>query len=158
MEELTNLLHRAYADLAQMGLRYTATHQDVATTRSRVAGGECFVLVDGARLVGTIVLRPSVGAASKVAWYQRPEVATFGQFGVDPAYQRRGLGRCLLDHVQRQARELGARELALDTSDRAAHLIALYERWGFRIVDEVQWAETNYRSVVMSRPISLKDD
>ncbi|MAE72356.1 MAG: hypothetical protein CME06_18040 [Gemmatimonadetes bacterium] len=41
--ELTRLLHRAYADLARQGLRYVATHQDLETTRNRVAEGDCFV-------------------------------------------------------------------------------------------------------------------
>jgi hypothetical protein len=60
----------------------------------------------------------------------------------------------MVDVADRRARELGARELALDTADQAAHLIGLYAHWGFRIVDEAQWDGPNYRSVIMSRCLS----
>ncbi len=48
----------------------------------------------------------------------------------------------------------GAAEIALDTAVPAAHLIALYERRDYRIVDRYDWDETNYESVIMSRPVS----
>ena len=34
--DLTHLLHRAYARLAAMGLRYMATHQSEQVTRERI--------------------------------------------------------------------------------------------------------------------------
>jgi hypothetical protein len=50
--ELTELLHRAYAGLLAMGLRFTATHQDADETARRIAGGECYVAVHDGRLAG----------------------------------------------------------------------------------------------------------
>lgn len=38
-EELTGLLHRAYAELGAQGLNFTAVDQDVEVTRERAAGG-----------------------------------------------------------------------------------------------------------------------
>jgi hypothetical protein len=59
MEELTALLHRAYADLGAMGLNYTAVDQSAEVTRLRIAGGRGFVAIDRAgRIVGTIVFYP----------------------------------------------------------------------------------------------------
>ena len=57
----------------------------------------------------------------------------------------------LLDFVEARARESGARELALDTAVGAKHLIDMYLRKGYRLVDKVDWPETNYLSVVMSK-------
>ena len=37
------------------------------------------------------------------------------QIGVDPAVRRRGIGRALLEAVEREATELGAQQVALDT-------------------------------------------
>lgn len=37
--ELTSLLHRAYARLAQMGLNYTAVDQSPDVTARRIEGG-----------------------------------------------------------------------------------------------------------------------
>jgi len=147
---LTELLHRAYAPLAAAGLRYVATHQSVEVTAQRIAGKECFVAVADDGLVGTILLAPP-GRAGGCAYYERPGVATFHQFAVDPEWQGRGVGGLLLDTVEARAQELGASELALDTAEGAHELIARYERRGFRLVALVDWSETNYVSVILAK-------
>jgi GNAT superfamily N-acetyltransferase len=150
VEELTDLLHHAYLELAEMGFRYWATHQSVDDTRRRVGGAECWVALLDGRLVGTITLRPCAKARG-CPFYDRPEVAVFSQFAVEPGLQRLGVGSRLLDLVERRARKTGASELALDTAERAEHLITLYEKRGYRCVGNVDWDKTNYRSVVMSK-------
>jgi hypothetical protein len=55
--------------------------------------------------------------------------------------------------VTDRARELGAREIALDTAEPATHLVSWYTRLGFRFVEHWQWSYTNYRSVVLSRAL-----
>jgi GNAT superfamily N-acetyltransferase len=104
-------------------------------------------------LVGTIVwVRPSED--EDVAYYRLPHVAHFGQFGVDPDHRHQGVGGRLLAQVEGQARSGGFLELALDTSEYAHHLIALYERLGFAIVDRHDWRpNVNYPSVIMAKPL-----
>jgi hypothetical protein len=87
-------------------------------------------------------------------YYDRPGVASFHQFAVDPDLQGDRIGRRLLDLVEDRAAATGATEIALDTAVPATHLIAMYERRGYRIVDRVDWDETNYVSVIMARPAS----
>lgn len=43
---LTSFLHRAYAELGQRGLNFTAVDQDVETTLWRASRGRCWVAVD----------------------------------------------------------------------------------------------------------------
>jgi len=150
MAELTELLRRAYRRLADLGLRYMATWQSEDVTRSRAAAGSCLVAVHGGRLAGTIVLEPSAPHLGN-AWYRRPEVMTFHQLGVLPELQGRGIGAALLERVRVEALRAGARELALDTAEPAAHLITLYTRLGYRSVDHETGPDVNYRSVIMSR-------
>ncbi len=147
---LTSLLHRAYAKLAAMGLNFVATSQDVDTTRERIEGAECFVAEMDGRIVGTIVFRDRSRTAG-CAWYDREDVASFGQFGVEPGLQGSGVGARLLAHVEERAKETGANELALDTAEPATHLIDYYSRHGYRIVDRVKWDVVNYSSVIMSK-------
>jgi len=150
--ELTALLHRAYASLAEMNLHFVATKQDVETTRARIAGAECYVAVLDGRVVGTIVFRPCARTGG-CEWYDRPEVASFGQFGVEPTLQGLGIGTALLDHVESRARDLGAKEIALDTAEPAQHLIEYYGRHGYRIVGKEKWDIVNYSSVIMSKAL-----
>src|SRR6187549_1812688 len=88
LETLTDLLNRAYAPLAAMGFRYLATHQDVSTTRRRTAKGECYLVLEGAVIVGTILLIPPSARAPYCAWYDREDVAVLSQFAVEPQLQR----------------------------------------------------------------------
>lgn len=153
LHALTDLLHRAYAPLLKRGMRFVASWQDPDQTRRRCAAGETWLAVAGLRVVGTVTLMPP-GRERGSPWLKRPDVALFGQFAVEPAWQGRGIGGRLMDHVERRAREMGAAHLALDTSEHATELIATYERRGFGFVEHVQWDATNYRSVVMSRPLA----
>lgn len=150
--ELTELLHRAYRRLGDMGLRYFATHQTEEQTLSRVRSGRCFVAERDGRVVGTITMYRK-REMEQPTWYRRDGVAYFGQFGVEPELQGTGIGNLLLAHVERVAQDEGIEELALDTAEPATHLIEYYSRHGYRPVDTVQWRDVNYRSVVMSKTL-----
>ncbi len=50
---------------------------------------------------------------------------------------------------------MGASQVALVTSEQATDLIAWYGLRGYRHVQEVDWKVTNYRSVVLSKPLEL---
>ncbi|HSN21716.1 MAG TPA: GNAT family N-acetyltransferase [Usitatibacter sp.] len=150
IEELTSLLHRAYAALARMGLNYTAADQSPETTRARVENRQCLVAVDGASLVGTILVN-SVVPNALGSWFGKPDVASFHQFGVAPQYQGRGLGSLLLAEAESWARRLGFSEVALDTAESAAPLVAFYVRRGYRSVATVQWNGKTYRSIIMRK-------
>jgi len=150
---ITGLLHAAYARLAEMGFRYTATHQSDEVTLKRLRRGVSLLAELDGEVVGTISLYGSE-ADSRCEWYRREEVHSFGQFGVRPDLQGGGLGSRLLDIVEGMAGERGAEELALDTAEGALHLIGWYERRGYREVERVAWGTTNYTSVILSKKLS----
>lgn len=152
--ELTELLHRAYARLAAMGLRFWATHQTAEVTEKRIASGECFVAVADGAICGTVLFRDA-SRTNGSPWYDRPDVASFGQFAVEPALQGNGLGRRLIAHVEDRAAASGAVELALDTAEPALHLVEWYTRLGYRFIERTQWQHTNYRSVILSKPVGF---
>jgi len=155
IDALTELLHRAYGPLAEMGFNYFATHQTAEQTRKRIDGGHCAVAERGGRLVATVtwydVARHKDTNCPPL--YRRPGVAHFGQFAVEPALQRSGIGTRLVGHVEAAARSAGCTTLALDTAEGATHLVRWYERLGFRTVGHVHWNITNYRSVVMCKEL-----
>lgn len=148
--EMTALLHAAYARLGGMGFNYTAVDQTEDVTRSRIVRGHCLVAIDDGAIVGTIMVYPP-GRSAGCPCYERPDVATIGQFGVMPGRQGAGTGTRLLRCAEELALASGAAELALDTSEGADHLIGWYEREGFRFVEHAQWEGKTYRSVIMSK-------
>ncbi len=153
-EELTALLHRAYAVHAAAGLRFAATHQSVQTTRERAGAGECWVGEQNGKLVATVtVIPPHMGrslADAGCATYAATGVAKVNQLAVEPALKRQGYGALLMDHAEARARALGAHTLALDTAAPAETTIAWYQRRGYTICDRCDWRpHVNYESVVL---------
>jgi GNAT superfamily N-acetyltransferase len=152
VSEITALLHRAYKPLADRGMRYVASWQDDAITLRRIARGECYVALSAGRLVGTILFADTERTTGSL-WYDRPDVASFHQFAVEPELQGIGIGGRLLDTVEARAAATGAAEIALDTSEHASSLIDWYKRRGYRFVEYADWEATNYRSVILSRKL-----
>src|SRR5688572_8123937 len=150
IEELTELLHRAYRRLLDMGLRYWATHQTVDDTRTRIAGGKCLVAVLNGRIVGTVTYQYPPRWRD-TPWYMRADVACVSQFAVEPGCQRRGIGSALMKRVEAMGTDEGAAELALSTAEPAVHLIDYYARRGYRLIEHTDATLPHYRSVILSK-------
>ena len=150
IEDLTGLLHRAYARLGAMGLNYTAVDQTAAVTAKRIQGGTCYVATLQGAVVGTIMVQPTY-AKNDCAYFTRPGVAAAHQFAVAPQHQSLGIGRMLLEKAEAWAREHGFQELAMDTAEPATHLVAYYAKLGYPQVGWVAWPGKVYRSVVLSK-------
>lgn len=150
VDEITDLLHRAYKRLADMGLKFVATHQDSDETRTRLIKGDGFVLYSGQKLTGTITLYKE-RKKNPCEWYRNEGVSYFGQFAVEPELQNNGIGSKLMEFIEHYAAQSGLIEIALDTSEKAQHLIDYYTKRGYRFVQYHQWDRVNYRSVVMSK-------
>ena len=150
---ITDLLHRAYAPLAEAGLRYVASHQRPEVTRRRMAKGDTIVAVVEDRVVGVVTLART-SATEGSPFYDRADVASFGQFAVEPALQGAGIGSTLLALVEEVALAQGVAELALDTSEHAEHLVRFYASRGYRLVEFARWPDVNYRSMIFAKRLS----
>jgi GNAT superfamily N-acetyltransferase len=153
MDELTALVHRAFARLGRMGLHCTGVAQTLQTTAARARPGACFVALHGGRLAATMTLE-TPGPRRACTWYRRSEVASLHQFAVDPSEQGRGLGTRMLRFAERWVAAQHYSELALDTPATASHLLAFYEAHGFRRVDELRKPDKDYASVVLSKRVA----
>jgi GNAT superfamily N-acetyltransferase len=154
VSEITVLLHRAYKPLADAGLRYLASHQNNDKTLERIKTGKCFVAEDRQRLIGTITYYGSKSKNSAPLLYRENGVANFGQFAVEPALQKQGLGSMLMNHVEQYAMAEGNHTICFDTSEHAHHLIDYYKKRGYGFEAYHQWEVTNYRSVIMKKSLT----
>ena len=150
-EQLTDMLHRSFARLGMMGLNCTCVDQSVLVTEQRAKRGDCYVAVCNGRVVGTMTLY-ATDRESACELYQRDDVASVRQLGVDPTYQNRGIGKSLLAFAEHWAATRGYAELALDTPQPAAHLVAFYRGQGFRITDFQRFDGKRYDSAILCKP------
>ena len=153
IDELTDLVHRSYQQLAELGFKYWGTHQSTEDTRTRISGGECYIASIDDKVVGTIVLN-SPDNSSDHPLYQSANVTSFHQFAVDPGYQKQGIGSRIMDFIEQRAKDRGIDKLICDSAEGATHLINMYLKRGYDIVDKVDWNGTNYISVIMSKKLT----
>ncbi len=156
IEELTSLLHASYKRLADMGLKFVATYQTAEYTKNFIKNGECFVIkTEEGKIIATVMYYNSAFMKEEDTpeWYLKDDVAYFGKFAVHPDFQCHGIGGKMMDFVEQYAKSKGKTELALDTSEKALHLIKYYEKRGYRFIQHHQWDVTNYRSVIMSKSL-----
>lgn len=150
--ELTEMLHEAYKPLADRGFRYSATHQPPETTLKRLKYFESFLAYWNGQLVGTIALM-KWKSDSPCEYYRKEGIYHFGQFAVRPKFQGLGIATRLLLVIEERVKQLGGKELALDTAEAAVELIEMYQRHGFRAVSTTKWESTNYLSIIMTKEI-----
>lgn len=152
-DAIAALLNRAYASLAERGLRFVATWITGDMVRDSLSYATCLLAEVDGMPVGTVTLfEPD--QESECELYRKPRVFHFGRFGVEPNCKGQGIGRRLFEAVQELARERGAEVLACDTAEPATDLIEMYRRWGFEAVASQDWSMTNYSSVVLAKRMS----
>jgi putative acetyltransferase len=82
----------------------------------------------GGFFIAYLAARPiGCGAVRRI----EPGVVEIKRMYVDPTARGRGVGRQILDVLDAQARQLGARRLVLETGPRQPDAIALYQHAGF---------------------------
>lgn len=86
-------------------------------------GSQVYVLEIDGRVVGVGVLRVAVSAGEIM------------NVAVAPDYQRRGLGRALLQALTQTAQRQGIRRLLIATGNSGIGQMALYQQEGFDLID-----------------------
>jgi predicted GNAT family N-acyltransferase len=98
-----------------------------------------FLAYAGDDAVGTARLRP-VG----------PKVAKVERVAVLSPYRKRGIGRALMDKIERYAKDLGMSEMILHAQDRA---VPFYKKLGYRVLGD-PFEDAGIPHLKMSKPLS----
>ena len=151
MEQLTRLLHRAYADHATAGRVFFASYQSAQDTAYRLGKGECWVEFQGNAMVATVTVAAPFAAPEG---YPAPASAgSFWQLAVEPAQRGTGLGQRLLTLAEERIAALGSGQVVIDTSSQATELVGWYRWRGYLPVGKWRWDVTNYDSVVLVKDL-----
>jgi len=139
-------------------MNFTAAHQDVATTRARVADGACWVIEHAGELAATMTMSvpPPQDVQQLTAAARVPDLGWIGQVAVRSSLRGRNVARQLFGTACEWATARGVSSVGLDTALPAAHLATMYERWGFEREGQVRFAGKTYDSVVMVRRLPLE--
>jgi GNAT superfamily N-acetyltransferase len=102
---------------------------DLVDVHSRFEVAETYVAELDGRVVGSVAFYPDVVLEG---WSNLPDGwAGFRALAVDPAARGAGIGRALVEHCIRRAREVEAPVLGIHTIDLLTDAMRLYERLGF---------------------------
>ena len=129
----------AIGEIAAMQARFYAREHGFGARFEAKVAGECaafcarfdpardglWLLVDGGRILGSIVIDSADTAGAHLRWFM-----------VDDAMRGRGLGRRMLDAAMDFCRRAGHRRAYLTTFAGLDAARVLYERQGFRLVGE----------------------
>jgi len=152
LDEITNMLHRAYAGLAEMGFNYVAATQSTVVTQKRLTAGIPYVARFDNCIIGTITYYPTApNDIEEPNYYKNKDVAHFGQFAVSPEMQQRGIGSKLIELVEAHAQLDGKRELACDTAEGVLQLVDYYKRRGYLLIEYHRWPHACYRSIILAK-------
>lgn len=157
LEEITDLLHQAYASLAVRGFNYVAATQTTTVTESRLTAGKGYIarLTGDAKIIGTVTYYTTARVApDEPDYYKESAVGHFGQFAVHTEMQKLGIGSRLVEFAESLARAEGKREMACDTAEGATDLIEYYTSRGYRLIEHHQWDKACYRSVILSKSLA----
>lgn len=141
IDELVRVTNAAYRveDFFVDGDRTNA-----ADVRSRMdVAGAAFLVVDG-DVPGSI--------AASVHVQVDHGHGHFGLLAVDPAHQGKGLGRLLVEAVERHCRDSGCHELTMDFVNLREELPGFYHHLGFTVTGETAPMPANER---LKRPAHL---
>ncbi len=152
LEQITQLLHKAYAPWLEKGIAFSAATQSAQVTRERMGGGVCLTAFLGDRLVGTVTYFLHTDK-SPGFWYRPETYASFFQFAVDPDFQGLKIGKKLFEEVVRRTESAGGQAIVLDTALGAHRLRGMYRAWGFQHVDATSWRSTKYYSVILRKTL-----
>lgn len=92
---------------------------------------EAWLAGDGCHLVAAVVDGRDAGLAGLVPDRHADGELAVVTFWVDPGARGRGVGRAMLDELERLAREAGARALTLEVADANDAAVRLYAAAGF---------------------------
>jgi ribosomal protein S18 acetylase RimI-like enzyme len=116
------------------------------TVRGLMEKGKFLLAEEGSNLVGSIYME------------LRGERGYFGMLSIEPARQGMGVGRQLVDAVEKIFREAGCKFSDLKIVDVRTELHTLYRRWGYldqgtAVYDDPTPTKIPVHFILMSKPL-----
>jgi GNAT superfamily N-acetyltransferase len=143
-EDISRLINNAFL-VEQFFIERDRTNP--ATVRSLMQKGKFLLAEDGPNLVGCTYSE------------LRGERGYFGMLSIDPSRQGMGLGRQLVDAVEKTFRDAGCKFSDMKIVNVRTDLHTLYHRWGYvdtgtAVYDDPTPTKIPVHFITMSKPLS----
>ena len=145
--DVVELLHEAFQERLEQGLRYTCSTMTEEQFRKKTAGGIVYVAVDDETgLCGTATLTIRTDKHGVKYGYNEYN-------GIRSDMKGKGIGTMLYIYREREGRKNGCEYLLSDTSTQATSAVKYHLKNGFRIIGLKSYRSTNYWSYVFRRQL-----
>lgn len=138
-EEITDLLHRAFAEHSSRGLHYGACNQSSEVTRQRAGNGICFVALLDGKLVGTGLVNIQQRRGRKIGY--------LSQLGVLPEVKGQGIGTKIKEARIDICRQRDVDAIYCNTSEKADNVVNFNLKGGWQKIGLLSFENTNYYSI-----------
>lgn len=109
--------------------------------------GACYIAEKDYEIVGVYVLLPT-----------RPKTVEIVNVAVNEKHQRRGIGKLLVMHAIKTAKEKGYKTIEIGTGNSSIGQLALYQKCGFRITGvDKDFFIKHYQEDIFENGIQCKD-
>lgn len=133
-EEISILVNRAYRPSADEA---GWTHESNLVSGERISKEQVFSLFDGKSVI--LLLCEQEKIISCVHVQDGESSAYIGMLATDPSRQAQGLGKIMLQHAEKYAREvLGKLTFKMSVISSRPELLAFYERRGYTLTGETE--------------------
>lgn len=147
LNEIFALFRAAIAEMERQEIyQWDEVYPDRDILRLDIIARQLFVGKINSEIVCAYVLNTDCDAEYQFGeWkYQQEYARIVHRLCVHPNYQRCGVARNTMLHIERQARNLGARSIRLDAFTLNPYALRLYERLGYNPVGTVTWRKGNF--------------
>lgn len=145
--DVTELLHEAFQERLEQGLKYTCSFITEEQFRQKTADGIVYVALNNkSGLCGTATL--TIKTDKKGIKY-----GYFEYNGIRSDMKGKGIGTMLYMYIERESRENGCEYLLSDTSIKATSAVKYHLKNGFKIIGFESYRSTNYWSYVFRKQL-----
>lgn len=145
--DIVNLLHEAFQERLEQGLRYTCSFITEEQFRKKTEKGVVLVAkeMDSDALVGTMTLNFPDVVNEKYGYMEYVAVSN--------NVKTSGIGTKLFEYLQNLAIEKGCKYLLSDTSTQAESAVRWHLKLGYKIIGLESYRSTNYWSYVFRKQL-----
>lgn len=139
---------RVISSMQEKGIdQWDELYPNAADIAADIAAGDLFVGEEDGKLLCAFAVNTECEEeydACPWTYPDRPYIVVH-RLAVNPKYQRQGIARAAMEHVEKKAKEEGIKTIRLDTFCENPAGASLYESLGFKVIGYAHWRKGKFQ-------------